>query len=364
MGLYKNTATLILLVTPIVGGIQAQNHQSSKWWSRLIESSNIHEHPIPANRRSHSATVYRETDESDTDVKIREWMILTGGFEDNDWTSFPVWAYDMTSARSSDDFGENTSDGDEEVAVKSMPEKSPWIDLSGFGIGAKVPLGNQEHLDNTLDTTNNTAPGPRGRVGHLSSIYNDCLYVFGGLTYSFGSFHVENDHDEDQDDDNGEKNTIIVWRACGLRAIFSSNHQVNENDERLGLLSWERITPKVNTAIPNEPNTNETNDEGSSNHSAVDISAPNTTSLQTEATMLSRGEAQGGHYSPTLSASFKDCFIIYGGMHRHRTAVLENGSQAPSANNEVPLGDIWKYDYETQTLSLLAPYPPLDWQVS
>ena len=74
---------------------------SSNWWSRLIESR---QSGAPVNRRSHSATVYRTAASSDDDTAVvKEYMIVSGGFTDQDWQTFPVWAYDMTDAKSVDE---------------------------------------------------------------------------------------------------------------------------------------------------------------------------------------------------------------------------------------------------------------------
>jgi hypothetical protein len=187
-----------------------------------------------------------------------------------------------------------------------------------------------------------------------------------------GAFHVENDNGEENDGISNEKNTMIVWRACGLERFFTNKSKIRFLDEQVEkpeLLSWERIVPKVNTAFPLRPDAESQHNEDQNNRAAAATTAAapkdDLTALvqKLEPIMLSRGEAQGGHYSSIQGTPSNDCFIIYGGMHRHTTAVLENGANDPSINNEVPLGDVWKYDYETQTLSLLAPYPPLDWQV-
>ena len=350
-----------------------QNHSSSNWWSRLIESSGS----MPVNRRSHSATVYRTTS-ADDDTTVKEYMIVSGGFTDQDWQTFPVWSYDMTDARNVDDDDESKSEFNSDSGDDSTEETTtaPWMDLTGINLGG---IDTPDDLNEFLIEKNGTAAsfGPQGRVGHLSSIYKDCLYIFGGLTYSLGSFHVENDKGDDDgenetDNNNQEKNTMIVWRACGLSDLFvggeeSRHRKLDENNERA--LKWERIVPRVDTTIPSQPDVDELHKE---DDNAATLTEPPTDDVaalvqelmqEPEPVMLSRGETQGGHYSPTDDSKTKDCFIIYGGMHRHHTAVLENGANAPSANNEVPLGDIWKYDYETETLSLLAPYPPLDWQV-
>ena len=372
--------TLLLLVASTIkyakgSGDQTQNRPSLNWWSRLIESSSIQDgNPMPVNRRSHSATVYRfesENETADINKDAKEYMILSGGFTDQDWQTFPVWAYDMTRARSIGDVREELKSEPIEDQSEFEPfseRRSPWIDLTGLRIGSAAAPDELNEFE-TESSQNITSLGPQGRVGHLSSIYNDCLYIFGGLTYSLGSFHVENDNGEEDDSD--EKNTVIVWKACGLRDIFADTggkrSKLDGTNKKVGLLQWNRIVPKVDTSYPVQPSIDEKSKEVDNNHRrAAVVPTDDLTSLvqEIEPIMLSRGEAQGGHYSSSHGSSAKDCFIIYGGMHRHRTSVLENGNNAPSTNNEVPLGDVWKYDYETETLSLLAPYPPLEWQVS
>eukprot|EP00804_Cyclotella_cryptica_P012966 CCRYP_002304-RC/>CCRYP_002304-RC protein AED:0.15 eAED:0.15 QI:199/1/1/1/0.5/0.66/3/394/568 len=331
---------------------------------------------------------------------MREWMVVSGGFTDGDWTSFPVWAFDLTDARSA----EEDDAGEEEYS--SPTQRGPWIDLTGLGVGGAetwamedgsssgnaIDNSNHNNINDAIDNRWNVSySGPQGRVGHLSSIYNDCLYIFGGLTYSLGAFHVENDSGEDQsrnggrsdtastvDDNDRQKNTMIVWKACGLKDLFTSEQvqkqeqqqeqQQVHNETRMGLLKWEKIIPRVDTSIfipsgdcktdkngvDNDHSTQTTSKDGS----VIHMSRPEA------ADTISRGEAQGGHYSINRDGtpSTGDCFILYGGIHRQRTTVLENGANAPSMDNDVPLGDVWKYDYHTETLSLLAPYPPLDCQ--
>jgi hypothetical protein len=382
---------LPLLLTGIVtAGASKQRHHASNWWSRLIETPNSHEYDMPVNRRSHSATMYRQAaNEVDGDGSgsnesdVREWMIISGGFTDQDWQTFPVWAFDLTNSRSylrdqlfNPDSSYDAENDNQDKTV--MAQTSPWMDLTGLNIGAASSAEDPvqvEDSDSILynNGKNKTRAGPQGRVGHLSSIYNDCLYIFGGLTYSLGSFHVENDNDED-DSDTDEKNTMIVWRACGLSELFSENDKqrlLDESDQMTGLLHWERIVPRVDISFPIQPGKRaKASNKDNSNHRAIaannESNSESTSSAAQvpEPTMLSRGEFQGGHYTTlTHGVSSEDSFIIYGGIHRHHTSVLENGVTGPSENNFAIQGDVWKYDYETETLSLLAPYPPLDWQV-
>ena len=122
----------------------------------------------PTNRRGHSATYF-------IDKHNTEWMIVSGGFTDEDWHSLPVWAYDLTSGKeimegrndeeddmSNEEVQNEYADGDEVMELY----EHPWVSMV-FG-------GGEDGL-------------PQGRVGHLSSTYNDCLYIFGGLNGSNNS---------------------------------------------------------------------------------------------------------------------------------------------------------------------------------
>jgi len=387
------------------------NHASSNWWVRLnegeISSSNVadgsenpntaedndvdgngHDENVieaggnesrntirPANRRSHSATVYKQHNLL-CDQEVKEWMIISGGFTDTDWNSFPVWAFDL---------GYHAHVGD---AVSEGGLRGPWIDFTGVNLGTDfAPEPSFSTSTSTSSTTNNKnsttassmyqSPTPQGRVGHLSSIHNDCLYIFGGLTYSLGSFHVENDGEEE----GGDGDTLIVWRACGLNDMFWGKEGTGTGGE--GVLKWERIVPRVDTnAVMTQHTTSSGDNADGSNDSGEDsivgddeaeghgtirrwqrrASYSSTTSNATidPSVTLPRGEAQGGQYSSNNGIATDDCFIFYGGMYHHRSSAI--GNSGISSNVELPTGDVWKYEYETETLRLLAPYPPLEWQ--
>ena len=297
-------------------------------------------------------------------------MIVSGGFTDEDWHSMPVWAYDLTSGKEMERYNDNINEEEQkkneykwEVDELELYEH-PWVSMV-FASGKHGQL-------------------PQGRVGHLSSTYKDCLYIFGGLTYNFG-FSVEFA-------DNGY-NSLVVWKGCGL------NHYLKKRE---GLV-WEKIVPTVHGEYPVEPEQSTSGDDNnnSNGNSGDDSNATssNTTSVEegddindegggrvrrklvptsTEGfvftndnkkindgeqgqkttlkkptvniSILPRGELQGGHYAP--QGDDKEYFIFHGG-------VIQGDLET---NGEITLGDVWKYDYEDNTLTLLAPYPPLQWQ--
>jgi len=120
-------------------------------------------------------------------------MIITGGFTPEDVTSFPVYAFDMTSTHKITD---------------STSSEGQW-----FFLGS----ANQQQ-NNTL--------WPAGRAGHMSAISSSGdLYVFGGIAYREGKpFTEEND----------------VWKAALTPATFSTYS-----------LTWEKISiNSTKTFIP------------------------------------------------------------------------------------------------------------------
>lgn len=322
---------------------ETSSSSDGNWWRTMYEGCpGDVDTAQPANRRGHSATHF-------IDQHNTEWMIVSGGFTDEDWHSMPVWAYDLTAGRE--------VDSEEQVKYDQKIEwyDHPWVSM----VFKKGKNGEQ----------------PQGRVGHLSSTYNDCLYIFGGLTYNFG-FSVEYP-------DNGY-NSLVVWKGCGL------NHYLKKRE---GLV-WEKIIPTVHGQYPVEPewngrsssvdysasvnttseeidNDNINHDHGSSRRSfqlripdtvssGVIMNKKNdgnkgqTTTAPKKSTVnlsiLPRGELQGGHYAP--QDGDKEYFIFHGG-------VIQGDLET---TGEIALGDVWKYDYEDNSLTILAPYPPLQWQ--
>ncbi|KAL7538423.1 hypothetical protein ACHAXR_008544 [Thalassiosira sp. AJA248-18] len=471
------------------------HHHSSDWWERLYQGGPLYDQSTgkqlfmddeddnndnidnkdgatinpsslirPPNRRSHSATVYKKdttnanNNNNTNNNNNHEWMIISGGFTDDDWNTFPVWAYDLTHSRSISEIeyeiigggsgnsmdGSMDNDNEEEMYNHG---KSPWMDLTRLGEAdteqqeeeeeedgttkkdaeatTESSSSSKQHSNNNNNNNNYNIP-PQGRVGHLSSIHNGCLYIFGGLTYRLGAFHV--DYGSDDTTNNGDKggggDTIAIWKACGLDdMLLLGNNNVKggsggNNNGRGGSggggLKWERVSATVDSRPPERQATVDyaTNDKedddddddsanrrilrghntrrradvaadtttsrhehdnaaANSNNFRNDTTTTNTTTTNTikphQQTMrneaikpfftLPRGEAQGGHYPQnTHNNNNDDCFVFYGGMHHHHS-LTETSLEATTI-----LGDVWKFDYESETLSLLSPYPPLPWQ--
>jgi hypothetical protein len=161
---------------------------SAPWWVRLAEGDRK-----PQSRRAHSATIFevvnRETKndsimmENDhtrklsssatststaTTAKMQEYMIVTGGFTDSDWKTFPVWAYDMTLATTANDGRWYNLT----PPVLSDHECHGYANANASANATKVGMKYSQPC------------GPTSRVGHISVVREGILYVFGGLQYS------------------------------------------------------------------------------------------------------------------------------------------------------------------------------------
>lgn len=347
-------------------------------------------------------------------------MVISGGFTDEDWETFPVWAYELSSpwvsmsmSSSTSTSADETWKGEEEHAGAGGNLRPAWTELARSSSSTTTTEATDEYVgaagkgptkDNVRDKESPTSSPndvPRGRVGHLSSVHNDCLYVFGGLMYEVGTFRVDVPTDG--------SNTIVIWKACGLDDALRIGNTTKMKEQKKTVLGkmnggeldgdyydglrWERIVPKVVTTLPTRSDTNyEEEDADEEDDDGIKI-ASETTNIDdggggdskgdhdrlvmttnaaagnrkmvekviqdrievvlTESTpasfTLPRGESQGGHYH---NPNGDDCFIFHGGMHNYNS--LTGEMQV--------LGDVWKYDYDSQTLSVLSPYPPLPWQ--
>ena len=73
-------------------------------------------------------------DDGDGAGSIREYMIVSGGFTDRDWVTFPVWAYDMDHYdRGGPEHVGGVGDGS--GRGHGGGGGGPWYDLSGLGLG-------------------------------------------------------------------------------------------------------------------------------------------------------------------------------------------------------------------------------------
>jgi hypothetical protein len=218
------------------------------------------ENPISATPESPSETT--PTPESPVPVPgqrnlsketLQEYMMITGGFTDDDWNTFPVWAYDMTAA--------------------TLDDNGHWYELTPpNNIADDVCASNV--TDVGIDYAQPCAPS--SRVGHISIVRDGSLYVFGGLGY--------NDHE----------GVFVMEEEPYMYSMRLSEEYFVERDyenyngdfdfdvEKTDTLYWKRWLPKV-TAPTNDPFFKQTD--------------------------LSRGEVRGGYWEK------EDKLIIFGGLH-------------------------------------------------
>jgi len=345
-----------------------------------------------------SQSLQLANDEKDEDDVACEYMIISGGFTDDDWTTFPVWAYDMTNSdpmnyfSSSSDQGGTFSNGGNYYMSSSL--KSPWMELSS-----------KEMKDNTNDTDDDDAEkGPRGRIGHVTSVSDGYLYVFGGLLYKNDAYFVEEspyiwrakidgllprcDHVDDDDEDNnkaddekgsddeeekdqdGDKDIMksLVWEKIiptividDLPSFYqdfdSYKGDIHEEEEK-----DEDVAEKEDDIKDNEVEDEEEDKPPNLRHlhwASIEKNDDNTYDAEKETSAylydpsihLTRGEAQGGHWSTTNS------LVIYGGLHIIQKTNPIHDPYQKTIQIEKTTGDVWLYQYDTQTFYLLASYP-------
>uniref|UniRef100_A0A7S2UIF9 RING-type domain-containing protein n=1 Tax=Attheya septentrionalis TaxID=420275 RepID=A0A7S2UIF9_9STRA len=227
---------------------------------------------------------------------IQEYMVVSGGFTDHDWDTFPVYAYDMKAS---------TTQG-----------AGSWMDLTPEPISEDETLICDGKPSNKSDDEvgvgnlweSAMACPPQGRVGHISAIYGGYLYVFGGLLY---------------DSTNGSPDETFQLESFGpymyrLR-IDNTLAQIGDKMKDQGDTEnqWERMLPQ--------------------------IVAPSTDASSIY--LLNRGEVQGGVWESEKK------LVIYGGLLVQNVA---DGTFSGDEEIDRPLGDVWSYDFLTNTWEMMA----------
>ena len=275
--------------------------------------------PIPGHMSPSSSTSSRmHWRPPDYDSIENEYFVVSGGFSDDDWSTFPVWAFDMS--------------GDSQPA--EFRDSYKWINLGGS-------KGN----------------GPEARVGHMSAIHEGHLYIFGGLLYDHANFFLEKG--------------AFVWRTRidGHLPPSSTNEKRNDEQEGNNGLEWERIIPKIKEEgeadDQNEHKTASTSNTKDGPHDRRVLGAipakPATSPYH-----LPRGEIQGGYWRPSnpdRDELFpRSAYVFYGGLHVSHKTLPRKYTSNPLLQVDEPLGDVWMYDFESNEFHRLAPYPPEQWQ--
>ena len=301
-------------------------------------------------------------------------MIISGGYTDHDWKTFPVYAFPLTSSIST---GSGTWIDLSPLASELFDQNSESWCKSRDNIKARDRLYQEaKYLKlNSTDPWEHADPcAPSGRMGHSSFVHKNYLYVFGGLIYDAeqaptGTHNKEAFRLED---------VPYVYRL-DLVEMF----EVREVDrqrkakkrrslEDIGIMEIESLlleedddeandTTKDTEEIHDVPNTYNKRVRGWQRivprvkpFESLD-GMPAMAASEVLLKSINRGEMQGGMWN--------DKFIMYGGLRivlsdvagPHAASKVMKGagfsSGGPSQGNsriiELPLGDVWAYDIET-----------------
>lgn len=281
---------------------------------------------VPESRRAASSVVFtyrynNEANNNSTKAEGEEYMIISGGYTDSDWKTFPIYAFSITAG------------------IKT--QRGQWIDLSPSiledniesqwchdedGATAREKLYQEAEFlgkNSTEDPWQQAQHcAPSGRMGHQSVVFGGHLYVFGGLIYDeeqalggYGrraSFRLED--------------VPFVYRL-DLNEMFKARQAESKGKTSIQKVKgWQRIIPRVKPF---------SSPAGISSTSAAEVLLSS----------VNRGEMGGGLWG-------HDKFVMYGGL---RIARLEyNGPSKfvkggttkmyPHKIVELPLGDVWAYD--------------------
>eukprot|EP00804_Cyclotella_cryptica_P020419 CCRYP_014402-RA/>CCRYP_014402-RA protein AED:0.13 eAED:0.13 QI:142/0.75/0.8/1/1/1/5/234/1160 len=311
----------------------------------------------------------------------QEYMIISGGYTDRDWKTFPVYAFPLTSSAQTGSGewidlsplpNELTGEGNAESWCKSQDNVMARDRLYQEAKYLNVNITKNKNMTYDDPWVHADPCAPSGRMGHSSFVYNNYLYVFGGLIYDSeqsptGSGLQESFRLEDvpymyrldlkemfearqvtasTNDRRDRRRSQDISLIHDLETLLEgddaletfetltsseSRHAVNASSRKVK--GWQRIIPRVKPF----PTIN---------------GAPAIAASEVLLKSINRGEMQGGLWN--------DKFVMYGGL---RIALLDGaGPHAPSKVMkgpsyttrgsaqissriiELPLGDVWAYD--------------------
>jgi len=392
----------------------------ASWWFRLKEGDQV-----PETRRSHHSTMY--SIEKEMNMKLsssstssgnvvgngndngsgtnkhknhhtgksrsrnrnlknqmmtmtQEYMIVTGGFSDYEWHTFPIFAYDVTKASlnnegkwyelkpnnqglNEDEYEQicyNPDDLTNFNVVSSNTDTDTDTDTNtdNEDVNVNGQNGNESNATSSSSSSlwdNASLPcHPPARVGHISVVRNDHLYVFGGLLYNEkeGVFYMEDAPfmyriklSEDEFRNDNEANTsansdyykdVNVVDGEHYKDDIDGNQNNTNTKDFFGqqmmkekVMIWERIMPNVK----NPPQV-----MASPTSTADDTTPPRPQDI------LNRGEVRGGYWEK------QDKLIVYGGLHVRDYQTLTGREQQA----DYTLGDVWSYDFKTDTWEMIS----------
>mmetsp|Transcript_18734 Transcript_18734/g.28499 ORF Transcript_18734/g.28499 Transcript_18734/m.28499 type:complete len:1010 (-) Transcript_18734:68-3097(-) len=288
-----------------------------------------------AENHFNNETVQEKSDtiSSSSTITEEEYMIISGGYTDKDWKSFPVYAFPITSAI-------RTTSGQWIDLTPSSDHDDPTC-KDEDSIASRDKLFQEMSFFNADDDKQEQDPwakaqscSPFGRMGHSSVVYNDHLYVFGGLIYdeeqeSVGNRIKESFRLED---------VPYIYRLNLKEMLEVRKADDGDDESKEPSKGWQRIIPRVKP---------------------VDTSSPAADVLLN---FINRGEGQGGLWA-AASSDDNDKLVMYGGLRISRVeydnspskfvkgdSVFGTGSSSQNQVyshhkiEELPLGDVWAYD--------------------
>jgi len=312
---------------------QSENYFNNETIPQSEDHSNFNNETIQqAEDHLNNETTQQKADTDNISSSVtEEYMIISGGYTDKDWKTFPVYAFPITSAirttsgqwidltPPSFDLDDPTCKDDDDIASRDKL----FQEMSFFNA--------DDDKEDPWESAQSCSPF--GRMGHSSFVYNDHLYVFGGLIY-----------DEEQEsvgnrikDSFRLEDVPYIYRLNLKETIEARKADVGDDEYKEATKGWQRIIPRVKP---------------------VQYSAPAAGVLTG---FINRGEGQGGLWVST-SSDENDKFVIYGGLRISRVeydnsptkfvkgdSIFGTGSSSQNQFHthkieELPLGDIWAYD--------------------
>lgn len=281
---------------------------------------------IPEGRRGHHSTMWTHNAASSKpkDETSEEFMIVSGGFTDFDWATFPIYAF-STQTNLWLDLSVHLKSLDSSSALDNCHRSTVLPDSPG----ADSVDGDGNSI-NLWDYAMACPPPPR--VCHHTLVHSNHLYVFGGLLYNdhSGMFFME------QRD--------FVYRIDLHYLLLAARDGLPPGMVKAG---WERILPRV--IIPPASPSGETPVTTSAAYAGNEATTSTLSNDNSNSELVegpNRGEMKGGYWAA------ENKLVIFGGLRVHDTPrdALGLGRQV-----DTPLSDLWSYDLATDTWERVAP---------
>lgn len=283
------TSAGAVAATAAGGGGDSTVAASPYWVGLDVRSREIFDFD-PKGRRGHSSTMYLASDGN-----AAEAMLVSGGFTDQDWKSFPLYAFRPDGALT---YGEYAGTGlwTDLSDLIPPPDSSALRSCLQSTVRADTP--DADTVDDQGDPVDLWSYAmecpPPPRMSHYTTVHDGHVYVFGGLLYNE---HTGLFSQEERD---------FVYRV-NLKGLLN-------RDDPAPATGWQRILPRISTPprsitsqIPSGPR---------------------------------RGEMRGGHWRA------QEKVVVFGGLRVHDLPAdaVSNGRQV-----DTPLSDVWSYDLKLDT---------------